>query len=194
MTYSMASVPNPAYANQQLPLGQGYSSERVAFCYQAPYPMSTYLPPASMGNDVSSGEAKNNGNPPADESEKSARTDEENTDSADFPSAEQKAALLSSNDGSTHPQQINVEQQEDKRREPHSVSRPTFSVERTGICLALKNPRPRWKVGDMCFARWSEDGEVSCLPTSLGGRRCLSLVLLRDGLSNSTSVLHSHLL
>ena len=24
----------------------------------------------------------------------------------------------------------------------------------------VQNPRPRWRVGDMCLARWSEDREV----------------------------------
>ena len=111
--------------------------------------MSTYLPPSSMSTDAS-GEAKNNGNsgpvnPSADESEKSTRTElpsEENTDSGnngDFSSAEQKTTLLSSNDGSSHPQQINVEQQEEKRRDPHSVGFPRSLVHRKYIFISLES-------------------------------------------------------
>lgn len=102
-----------------------------------------------MSTDVS-GEAKNNGNsapvnPSADESEKSARTElpnEENTDSGnngDFSSDEQKATLLSSNDGSSHPQQINIEQQEEKRRDPHSVGFSRSVVRRKYIFISLES-------------------------------------------------------
>ncbi|CAF5151833.1 unnamed protein product, partial [Rotaria sp. Silwood1] len=49
-------------------------------------------------------------------------------------SSEQKQTLLSSNDSNT-----NI--QDEKRRDSNS------------------NPRPRWRIGDMCLARWSDDGE-----------------------------------
>lgn len=50
--------------------------------------------------------------------------------------------------------------------------------------------RPRWKIGDMCLARWSEDGEVNSFPSSSISISFLLLVLLCNCRGYSSTFLY----
>ncbi|CAF1153962.1 unnamed protein product [Rotaria sordida] len=138
LTYTLAGIPSPSFHNHQTLIGPSYPNDQLTFCYGPPYATPTYLPPTVTNNF--NGDIKNNGNMIYSDNEIATNTgsqNDENNDSgikSESSSSEQKQILLSSNDN-------NINFQEEKRRD----SNP--------------NPRPRWRIGDMCLARWSDDGE-----------------------------------
>ncbi|UJR20757.1 hypothetical protein I4U23_023875 [Adineta vaga] len=131
LTYNLAGIPNSTFPNQQPFLAPSYSNDHITFCY-GPYATPTYLP-------NSNGDSKIDGNTNAD-NESTMNTgsqNDENNDSgikSEASSTEQKQPSPSTNDNETTVSN-------EKRRDSNS------------------NQRIRWKVGDMCLARWSEDGE-----------------------------------
>ncbi|CAF0984640.1 unnamed protein product [Rotaria sp. Silwood1] len=137
LTYSLAGIPSPSFHNHQTLIGPTYPNDHLTFCYGPPYATPTYLPPTITNNF--NGDIKNNGNTHSDieTATNIGSQHDENNDSgikSETSSNEQKQTLLSSNDSNT-----NI--QDEKRRDSNS------------------NPRPRWRIGDMCLARWSDDGE-----------------------------------
>ncbi|CAF2403546.1 unnamed protein product [Rotaria sp. Silwood2] len=137
LTYSLAGIPSPPYPNHQTLIGPSYPNDHLTFCYGPPYATPTYLPPTITNNF--NGDTKTNGNtyPDNETAPNTGSQNDENNDSgikSEISSSEQKQTLLSSNDSNTN-------FQEEKHRDSNS------------------NPRPRWKIGDTCLARWSDDGE-----------------------------------
>ncbi|CAF5201124.1 unnamed protein product, partial [Rotaria magnacalcarata] len=137
LTYNLAGIPSPPFHNHQALIGPSYANDHLTFCYGAPYGTPSYLPPTITNNY--NGDAKNNGTTHSDNetATSAASQNDENNDSgikSETSTSEQKQTSLSSNDS-------NTTFQEEKRRDSNL------------------NPRPRWRVGDMCLARWSEDGE-----------------------------------
>ncbi|CAF1526720.1 unnamed protein product [Adineta ricciae] len=166
--YNLAAIPSPPFPNQPPSLASSYStSDPLAYCYAASYVAPAYLP-VTVSNGFTD-DSKTYANQPdsqtksfvdehepkpaTNESQQTEKTTTNETDNKSQSLAiEQKAAssslassssasTASSNDGNHTSQQANTEQNEEKRREAHP------------------NSRPRWRVGDMCLARWSEDRE-----------------------------------
>jgi hypothetical protein len=125
------SLTSPSFHNQQTLLPPSYPHEHLNFCCGIPYTMNSTYLPPNVNND-----SKTNGNIYSDNEIPVPQTDENNDSGikSETSSNEQKSTSPSSNEKNTN-------FQEEKRRD--------------------SNPRPRWKIGDMCFARWSEDGEVN---------------------------------
>lgn len=94
-----------------------------------PYVTNSTYLPSNQNND-----SKNNGNIHSDNDEHNDSGIKSETSSNEQKPTSSPPPPLTANDGTT-----NV--QEEKRRDSNL------------------NPRPRWKIGDMCLARWSGDGE-----------------------------------
>ncbi|UJR28839.1 hypothetical protein I4U23_010063 [Adineta vaga] len=157
LTYNMSGIPNPSFHNQPPSLASSY-------CYGPPYASPTYLPATvSNGIDEDSKLFNNQSGTQTklliDENENQTTTtttttigESQQTDNTTTNDTENQSQALaneqkvvssssSSNDGNNTSQQDTTEQNEEKRRDTHP------------------NPRPRWRVNDVCFARWSEDRE-----------------------------------
>lgn len=142
LAYGLAGIPN-----QTLQMASPYPNDGLAYCYGPPYPIPTFIP-ASIAGDVNGGLNVEGSLAPVNGAETNAgeSQNDENNDSgnkSDSSSSEQKPTpTLSSHDSSTHSQpMVTNEQDEAKQR------------------TSISSPRPRWKVGDPCLARWNEDGE-----------------------------------
>ncbi|CAF3497381.1 unnamed protein product [Rotaria sp. Silwood1] len=165
LTYSLAGIPSPTFHSQQPSMGPGYTNEHLTFCYRTPFVTATYLPSTTTNDihDDSKTNYNNNNNNSTvlqtdsyvDENEikptNESQQDENNENKSQSSLIEQKttssssssssSSSASSNDGNNSSQQVIVEQDEDKRRDINS------------------NSQIRWKIGDICLARWSEDQE-----------------------------------
>ena len=169
------------YHSQPPPMGLSYPNEHLTFFYGHPYAPVPYLPP-SMANGYS-GESKPYGQNPqlpvtgavysADENETTVINESQVDEPIDSESKSQPSSIepkapvtssssSSSNDGNSHSGKIIEEPPVTKRRDPSSVglTEPVEINLLNEFILLLKNPRPRWKINDVCLARWSEDREV----------------------------------
>jgi hypothetical protein len=183
LTY-MAGIPSPPF--QQQPLPPSFCNDHVTYCYGPAYPATSYLPPQPppIANGFGSGDSKgfmNNPPPPppvssfVDETETAttgSQQDDNDTEiqpmqSSSSSGGEQKPITTSppsssSETSSSISQPVTNEQHEEKRRDSTNSTRS-----------------PRWRVGDMCLARWSEDGEFYCA-TIVQIQPPFCLVLFRD--------------
>ncbi|CAF3400706.1 unnamed protein product [Rotaria socialis] len=137
LTYNLAGIPSPSFHNHQALIGPSYANDHLTFCYGAPYGTPSYLPSTITNNY--NGDTKHNGTTHSDNetTTSAASQNDENNDSgikSETSTSEQKQTPLSSNDS-------NTTFQEEKHRDSNL------------------NLRHRWRVGDMCLARWSDDGE-----------------------------------
>ncbi|CAF4988336.1 unnamed protein product, partial [Rotaria socialis] len=137
LTYNLAGIPSPSFHNHQALIGPSYANDHLTFCYGAPYGTPSYLPSTITNNY--NGDTKHNGTTHSDNetTTSAASQNDENNDSgikSETSTSEQKQTSLSSNDS-------NTTFQEEKHRDSNL------------------NLRHRWRVGDMCLARWSDDGE-----------------------------------
>ncbi|CAF0750284.1 unnamed protein product [Adineta steineri] len=158
LAYSLSGIPNASFHNQQPSIGPSYTNDHLTYCYGTPYAPPTYLPTTSINGFNNDSKAYNNPsvlqtNSSVDENEKKSTNESQQDDNnndienkSQSLSSEQKvnsassaSSTSSSNDGNTNSQQIVNEQHEDKQRDSHP------------------NPRPRWRIGDVCLARWNED-------------------------------------
>jgi hypothetical protein len=145
LAYSLAGIPSPPFHNQPSSIGPSYPNEHLAFCYGAPYATPTYLPPPVTNGF--NGDSKHYNpsvlqtNSFVDENEIKTTNESQQDDNNESENKSQSSSSSSLNDGNTNAQQVSTEQHEDKYRDSNS------------------NPRPRWRIGDMCLARWSEDQE-----------------------------------
>ncbi|CAF0792830.1 unnamed protein product [Adineta ricciae] len=133
LPYNLAAIHNSTFTNQPPFLGPSYSSDHITFCYGPHYATPTYLP--NLNGDL---KTDGNSNPDNENLGNTGSLNDENNDSgikSESSATEQKQTPPLVNENETNPS-------DEKRRDSNS-----------------QNQRIRWKVGDMCLARWIEDGE-----------------------------------
>ncbi|CAF2125629.1 unnamed protein product [Rotaria magnacalcarata] len=158
LTYNLAGIPSSSFHSQQPPMVPGYTNDPLGFCYRGPYINPAYIPSTVTNGLNEDSKMYNNSfdlqkNSLVDEHEHETKTENESQQDQDenkyqVSSIEQKTTSSassitssSSNDVNDNSQQVLVEQQEDNRRDSNLSA------------------RVRWRIGDTCLARWSEDQE-----------------------------------
>ncbi|CAF3725532.1 unnamed protein product [Adineta steineri] len=156
LTYNLAGIPNSTFPNQQQLMGHPYPNDHITFCYAPPYGAPTYLPSLN-------GDTKTDG---------IIHPDNETTISTGCQNDENNDSGIKSESSST-------EQKQTSPPPPPTTNDSDTNLQNEKHRDSNSNQRIRWKIGDMCLARWSEDGEFY-LATITEIQPPYCIVLFRD--------------